>query len=98
MPHHYINLPDAETFAREDRVLNQSAAARAMQHFREIRFQPRAFARSQNHDGKILIRHRDEFSLGSRTFAMSAARSMTQVPRLAQSATRARFGDSVIRI
>ena len=70
MPYDNIYLANAEAFAREHGLLDQRAAASTVQHLREIRLQPRTFARCENNDGKILIRHRSGFSLGRACNAM----------------------------
>ncbi len=57
MTHDRDNLTRLERLARAHDVLDQRAPARAVQHFRPSGFQPRALARSQDHNHEVGSRH-----------------------------------------
>jgi len=58
MAHHGYDFPRFQWRTRGHHVLHQAATARSVQHFRQIRLEPRAFSRGKNHNGKIMGGHR----------------------------------------
>jgi hypothetical protein len=66
MAHDCDGFPRAERSAGEQNVLDQRAAARAVQDLGEAGFQPRALSRGENDYGKIIGRHGSDSFCGSR--------------------------------
>ena len=58
MAHHRYDCSRFQWGARDNHMFHQVAAAGSMQYFCQAGLEPRAFSRSENHNGKIVGRHR----------------------------------------
>ena len=57
VPDHHDGFLRTQRRARSQHLLHQRPSSGLVQHLREIRLQPRAFARSQHHNRQIFVCH-----------------------------------------